>query len=78
MAILKPFKGFRPTTDIAEKLASLPYDVMNSQEAALMANENPYSLLHITRSEIDCPTGMDVHAQEVYDKAVENYTKFKK
>lgn len=77
MAILKPFKGFRPTTDIAEKLASLPYDVMNSQEAASMANENPYSLLHITRSEIDCPTGMDVHAQEVYDKAVENYTKFK-
>lgn len=77
MAIIKPFKGFRPTKDIAQQLASLPYDVMNSQEAAQMAEGNPYSLLHITRSEIDCPEGIDVHAQEVYDKAVENYTMFK-
>jgi len=77
MAILKPFKGFRPSSDIAEKMASLPYDVMNSEEAAAMANDNQYSLLHITRSEIDCPTGIDVHAQEVYDKAVENYDLFK-
>ncbi|MBN1652086.1 MAG: DUF1015 domain-containing protein [Bacteroidales bacterium] len=77
MAILKPFKGYRPKQDIAQKLAALPYDVMNSEEAAAMANNNPYSLLHITRSEIDCPNGIDVHAQEVYDKAVENYAKFK-
>ena len=77
MAIIRPFKGFRPTKDIASKLASLPYDVMNSQEAAEMAKGNPYSLLHITRSEIDCAEGIDVHSQEVYDKAVENYTKFK-
>lgn len=77
MAIIKPFKGFRPTKDIAQKLASLPYDVMNSQEAAQMAAGNPYSLLHITRSEIDCPEGIDVHSKEVYDKAVENYSMFK-
>jgi uncharacterized protein (DUF1015 family) len=78
MAILKPFKGYRPAIDIAQKLAALPYDVMNSEEAAAMAKDNPYSLLHITRSEIDCPEGIDVHAQEVYDKAVENYYLFKK
>ena len=78
MATIRPFKGFRPTKDIATQLASLPYDVMNSEEAAAMAEGNPYSLLHITRSEIDCPKGIDVHAQEVYDKAVENYSKFKK
>jgi len=77
MAILKPFKGFRPKKDIVEKLAALPYDVMNSQEAAAMAHDNPYSLLHITRPEIDCPAEIDVHAQEVYDKAVENYSNFK-
>ncbi len=77
MATIKPFKGFRPTKNIAQQLASLPYDVMNSQEAAQMADGNPYSLLHITRSEIDCPEGIDVHADEVYDKAVENYSKFK-
>lgn len=78
MATIKPFRGFRPPKDIATQLASLPYDVMNSKEAAEMAKNNPYSLLHITRSEIDCPEGIDVHSQEVYDKAVENYEKFKK
>lgn len=77
MAIIKPFKGFRPTKDIAQQLACLPYDVMNAKEAAQMAEGNPYSLLHITRSEIDCPEGIDVHSQEVYNKAVENYTMFK-
>ncbi len=77
MATIRPFKGFRPTKDIAKQLASLPYDVMNTDEAAAMADGNPYSLLHITRSEIDCPKGIDVHAQEVYDKAVENYSNFK-
>lgn len=77
MAIIKPFKGFRPPQNIAQQLASLPYDVMNSEEASKMAEGNPHSLLHITRSEIDCPADTDVHAQEVYDKAVENYSKFK-
>jgi len=78
MARIRPFKGFRPKKDIATQLASLPYDVMSSKEAADMAKGNAYSLLHITRSEIDCPEGIDVHAQEVYDKAVENYANFKK
>jgi uncharacterized protein (DUF1015 family) len=77
MAILKPFKGFRPPVNIVEKLTALPYDVMNSEEAAAMAEGNPYSLLHITRPEIDCAPGVDVHSQTVYDKAVENYSKFK-
>ena len=77
MARIKPFKGFRPPKNISKQLACLPYDVMNSEEAAAMAHGNPYSLLHITRSEIDLPAGTDVHAQEVYDKAVENYTYFK-
>ena len=78
MAIIKPFMGFRPPKNIAQQVASLPYDVMNTEEAAKMANGNPHSLLHITRSEIDCPARIDVHAQEVYDKAVENYSHFKK
>jgi len=78
MAIIRPFRGFRPKKEIAARLASLPYDVMNSEEAAAMADGNPYSLLHITRSEIDCAKGIDVHSKEVYDKAVENYAAFKK
>jgi uncharacterized protein (DUF1015 family) len=77
MAIIKPFKGLRPPKDIVENLASLPYDVMNSEEAAEMAKGKDCSLLHITRSEIDCAPGIDVHSEEVYNKSVENFTKFK-
>lgn len=76
MAIVKPFKGVRPPKNIVESLASLPYDVMNSEEAAKMAEGKPESLLHITRAEIDCPTGTDIHSETVYNKAVENFKSF--
>jgi uncharacterized protein (DUF1015 family) len=77
MAKLKAFKGWRPRPELAEKIASRPYDVLNSEEARKEAEGNPYSLLHIIKSEIDLAEDIDVHAQEVYDKAVENYRKFK-
>ncbi|VAW23349.1 Related to HTH domain of SpoOJ/ParA/ParB/repB family, involved in chromosome partitioning [hydrothermal vent metagenome] len=76
MAIVKPFKGLRPPKEIVEELACLPYDVMNMEEAAQMAEGKDCSLLHITRAEIDCPEGTDVHSEEVYKKAVENFSKF--
>ncbi|MGC9375031.1 MAG: DUF1015 domain-containing protein [Bacteroidales bacterium] len=76
MAIVKPFKGLRPPRDIVKDLASLPYDVMNSEEAAQMAQGKENSLLHITRAEIDCPEGTDIHSDTVYHKAVENFKKF--
>ncbi len=77
MATIKPFKGFRPPKDIAKDLSALPYDVMNTQEAAEMAKGKEYSLLHITRAEIDFPEEIDSHSEKVYKKAVENYQKFK-
>lgn len=77
MATIKPFKGLRPPKEIAEKLASLPYDVMNSEEAAEMAKGKDCSLLHITKAEIDCEKGIDVHSETVYNKAVENFKLFK-
>ncbi|HAM97028.1 MAG TPA: DUF1015 domain-containing protein [Marinilabiliales bacterium] len=77
MAIIKPFKGIRPPKETAATLACLPYDVMNSDEAAQMAKGKPESLLHITRAEIDCPAGTDIHSEEVYNKSVENYNLFK-
>ncbi len=77
MAIVKAFKGFRPPKNIAEGLACLPYDVMNTTEAKEMAAGRDYSLLHITRSEIDFPDGIDIHSQAVYDKSVENFAKFR-
>ena len=76
MAIIKPFKGLRPPKEIAKDLACLPYDVMNSEEAAQMAEGKEVSLLHITRAEIDCPEGTDIHSETVYNKAVENFNRF--
>jgi uncharacterized protein (DUF1015 family) len=76
MATVKPFKGLRPPKAIAKDLACLPYDVMNSVEAAQMAEGKENSLLHITRAEINCPEGTDIHSEEVYEKSVENFKKF--
>ncbi len=76
MAIIKPFKGLRPPKEIAKDVASLPYDVMNSEEAAVMAEGKECSLLHITKAEIDCPAGTDIHSETVYNKAVENFEMF--
>jgi len=76
MSVVKPFKGLRPDKKIAEKLSCLPYDVMNSQEAKKMAENNPYSFLHITRAEIDLDDNVDPHSKVVYDKSIENFKKF--
>ena len=77
MAIVKAFKGLRPPKEIVKQLASRPYDVLNSKEARIEADGNQYSLLRITKAEIDLPEGIDEHSQEVYDKVVENYSLFK-
>jgi len=77
MAILKPFKGLRPPKEISQKLASRPYDVLNSKEARVEAGDNPWSLLHIIKPEIDLPEGIDEHTAEVYEKAKENLEKFR-
>lgn len=76
MAIVKPFKGLRPPQNLVEKVACLPYDVMNSVEAAQMAAGKPESLLHVTRAEIDFDTQMDPHDEVVYQKAYDNYFSF--
>jgi uncharacterized protein (DUF1015 family) len=77
MAIVKPFKGLRPPQEIVKQLASRPYDVLNSDEARKEAAGNPYSLLRVTKAEIDLPQGTDEHSKEVYDKVVENFNLFK-
>ncbi len=72
MAVLKPFKGLRPPVELASKVASRPYDVLNSEEARIEAEGNPYTLLHIIKPEIDFPAGTDEHTEPVYRKALEN------
>ncbi|MDO9511586.1 MAG: DUF1015 family protein [Bacteroidales bacterium] len=76
MAILKPFKGLRPPAEIAKELASRPYDVLNSAEARIEAEGNQYSLLRITKPELELPLDMDEHAPEVYARAASNFKKF--
>jgi uncharacterized protein (DUF1015 family) len=76
MSIIRPFKALRPAKGISSKLASKPYDVLNSDEARAEANGNPYSFLHITKSEIDLPPDIDTHSQQVYDKAKDNLEAF--
>ncbi len=75
MVKIKPFKGIRPPKEMVKEVAARPYDVLNSQEAKKEAGEK--SLLHITKPEIDFDPIADEHSQQVYDKAVENFKKWK-
>ena len=77
MAVLKPFKGLRPPKKLVKKVASRPYDVLNTEEARIEAAGNPYSLLHIIKPEIDLPENTDHYSEVVYRKAKENFEKFK-
>src|SRR5689334_22094022 len=73
MASIHPFRALRPTPDKAAAVSSVPYDVVTTDEARQLADGNPLSFLHVTRSEIDLPPGTNPYAPEVYDKARENF-----
>lgn len=77
MSVIKPFKGYRPPVDIVKKLASRPYDVLKTEEARKECEGNPYSLLHVTKAEIDLPEGTNDTDPMVYLKVVENFNAFK-
>lgn len=76
MAILKPFKGFRPKKEFARQIASRPYDVLSSEEARKLVKDNPYSFLHVIKPEVDLPKDIDIHSNKVYEKGRENLMKF--
>lgn len=71
MAKISPFNGLRPKPELADQVATLPYDVVSEAEARTF-RKYPHNFYHVTRSEIDLPEGVDVHSQTVYDKAKEN------
>ncbi|HNT42606.1 MAG TPA: DUF1015 family protein [Tenuifilaceae bacterium] len=75
MVKIKSFKGIRPPKELVKEIAARPYDVLNSAEAQKEAGEK--SLLHITKPEIDFNPIIDEHSKEAYDKAVENFRKWK-
>lgn len=68
MALVRPFKAVRPAPGHAETIASLPYDVMNREEAKAMAEGNPESFLHVVRAEIDFPDSVDDYDDAVYER----------
>ena len=73
VAVIRPFRALRPPTDRAAEVASVPYDVVNTEEARSMAAGKPLSFLHVSRPEIDLPAGTDIYSDAVYEKASENF-----
>ena len=69
MAIIRAFKSFRPKVGLASKIAALPYDVMNSEEAREMVRDNEYSFLHVDRAEVNLPKDTNIYDKVVYEKA---------
>ncbi|MEW5843137.1 MAG: DUF1015 family protein [Bacteroidota bacterium] len=77
MAVIRPFRAVRPNEKVAHLVASVPYDVVNREEAAELAKGNPLSFLRVTRSEIEIRDLKDVYSPEVYQKAKSNFERLK-
>lgn len=75
MAVIRPFQALRPPVERADRVASVPYDVVNTNEARELAANDPLSFLHVSRPEIDLPDDVDPHSDQVYRKALENFQK---
>jgi uncharacterized protein (DUF1015 family) len=77
VADIRPFKALRPPVERAADVASVPYDVVNTEEARALAANKPLSFLHVSRPEIDLPAETDIHSDQVYRKAGENFEQLK-
>lgn len=71
MAVIKPFKALRPDPHVVHLVASVPYDVVNKEEAAALAKDFPINFLRVTRSEIEMEENTNPYSKEVYEKAKE-------
>jgi len=71
MAVIRPFQCVRPRKDVADRVAALPYDVYNRQEAKKEVEREPLSFLKIDRAETNFDDSVDTYAPEVYQKAKE-------
>ena len=78
MSLLFPFQALRPAPESAARVASVPYDVVSTDEARLLAAGNPLSFLHVTRAEIDLPAETNPYDPSVYDQAVRNFEELKR
>ena len=73
---LHPFRAVRPASDLAERVAAVPYDVVSRAEAVALAEDNPYSFLHVGRSDIDLPADVNPYDARIYAKARETLDRF--
>lgn len=72
---IRSFKGLTPAKGKAEAIASLPYDVVNFEQAEEQAKGRPLSFMRVVRSEIELPAGTDPYSDAVYAHAKENFEK---
>jgi uncharacterized protein (DUF1015 family) len=77
MSTIRAFRAERAPKEKAARVSAVPYDVVNTEEARVLAADNPLSFLHVSRPEIDLPDGTDIYADAVYEKARENYEALK-
>lgn len=77
MAVLHPFRALRPRPEKVAEVACVPYDVIDTDEARILAEGKPLSFLHVIRPEIDLDEGVDEHADEVYEKGAENLRRYR-
>ena len=77
MSVIVPFRALRPVPASASCVAAVPYDVVNTAEAKALADGHPQSFLHVSRAEIDLPTGTDPYADAVYQRAARNFEALK-
>jgi uncharacterized protein (DUF1015 family) len=78
MAVIRPFRAVRPVPDAAPRVAAVPYDVVDTEEARALAAGNALSFLHVSRAEIDLPAGTDPHDDQVYRTAAERFRALKR
>ncbi len=76
MVVVRPFRAIRPKASLADKVAELPYDVVDSSQARDLAEGNPYSYFHIDKAEIDLAQSISPYDAQVYQKAAANLTAF--
>ena len=69
MSIVRPFRAVRPESKYVEDIAALPYDVYSSEEAREVVKDKPLSFLKIDRAEVFFNEQVDIHSEEVYQKA---------
>ena len=78
MSAIFPFAALRPTAETVGRVAAVPYDVVNSDEAKALAGGEALSFLRVSRAEIECPAGPHIYADEVYARADDNFDRLRR